>query len=310
MRLPDFLIIGAAKSGTTTLYKYLCLHPQIYMSTPKEPQFFDENYAKGVEWYSSLFTNAKQDQVCGEATTSYTHQTHLFPIPERIFSLLPKVKLIYIMRHPVDRAYSQYVQQLKLAQARQRHMKDASFKVPETFEELLKRGNSVVDANDYMQRINVLAPSMYMDRIEEYLKFFPKESFMFLLFEDFIQNPKDILHRICKFINVDDRIDLTSNDKLAANKAEDHQEWYIRSRITKPLRSIPAIGKVAALLPQELRDTAYQILQKLPYRKQVEQEYIPQKMLPDTRQMLLETFREPNQKLAEFLNRDLSHWSL
>ncbi|NER32103.1 MAG: sulfotransferase domain-containing protein, partial [Symploca sp. SIO1C4] len=74
MRLPDFLIIGAAKSGTTTLYKYLCRHPQICMSNPKEPDFFaiDHIYDQGIDWYSSLFSEARLKQVCGEASTTYT----------------------------------------------------------------------------------------------------------------------------------------------------------------------------------------------------------------------------------------------
>ena len=73
-RLPDFIIIGSAKSGTTSLYDYLLEHPLIYMSNPKEPCFFDENVAwdKGVAWYSSLFSGAENDQICGEASTNYT----------------------------------------------------------------------------------------------------------------------------------------------------------------------------------------------------------------------------------------------
>ncbi|MFT6249112.1 MAG: hypothetical protein ACJAZQ_002324 [Cognaticolwellia sp.] len=309
MRLPDFLIIGAAKSGTSSLYNYLRRHHQIFMPDRKEPQFFDVNYGNGVEWYSALFNNAKPDQVCGEATTAYTHRTHLFPVPDRIYALLPNTKFIYIMRNPVDRAYSQYVQQIKVGQVKQRNLNDSSFEIPETFEELLKRGDSVAQVDDYMEKVKVLAPSMYMDRINEYLEFFPKESFLFLLFEDLIENPEDTLRNICEFIGVDSTIDIVGNEEAVENRAENHKDWYIRSRFTKPLRGIPGMKIIKSLLPKGFKDGAYQVLKKLPYKKDLEQQYIPQKMLPETRQMLLAKFEEPNQRLAEFLNKDLSRWS-
>ena len=114
-RLPDFIIIGAAKAGTTTLHHYLDLNPQIYMSSPKEPCFFsdDEIYVKGVDWYSSLFSSAKPDQACGEASTRYSPYPQYTEAAPRMAELLPHVKLIYIMRHPVDRAYSHHVHEMK-----------------------------------------------------------------------------------------------------------------------------------------------------------------------------------------------------
>ena len=74
MRLPNFFIIGAAKSATTTLYKYLASHPQIHMSVEKEPNFFgaDIKYQRGLTWYSELFSEAEVGQICGEASTDYS----------------------------------------------------------------------------------------------------------------------------------------------------------------------------------------------------------------------------------------------
>ena len=114
-KIPDFIIIGAAKSGTTSLYKYLCRHPQIFMCTPKEPDFFsiDANYFKGIDWYYSLFNEASPTQVCGEASTTYSRWHQHPKAAERIYQSLGQVKLIYIMRHPVDRAYSFYVHRFK-----------------------------------------------------------------------------------------------------------------------------------------------------------------------------------------------------
>lgn len=312
MRLPNFLIIGAAKSGTTTLYEYLCRHPQIFMSTPKEPNFFAKeiNYQKGIEWYASLFEEAQSGQICGEASTPYTHQLQIPELPERIVRVLPDVKLIYIMRHPVDRAYSQYQQQIKIAQGVNRRAKVKAFKIPETFEELLQRGKQVIEADDYMNKIDVLAASNYIAIIERYLKYFERESFLFLLLDDLISKPQETITKVCNFLNIDSEIDLISKEPIKANLAVEHRSWFLRSQITAPLKEIPGVATVAGLMPQALRDSAYSILKKLPYKKSVEQQYLPQSMLPETRAILLQKFQEPNQRLAEFLDRDLSHWSI
>ncbi|NET07282.1 MAG: sulfotransferase domain-containing protein [Symploca sp. SIO2B6] len=291
MRLPDFLIIGAAKSGTTTLYKYLCRHPQICMSNPKEPDFFaiDHIYDQGIDWYSSLFSEAGLKQVCGEASTTYTRLPKFPKAAERIAQVLPKVKMIYIIRHPVDRAYSHHVHEIKCHEQ----------KPKTTFEEGIKERSYLVDSGNYMKHI------------EQYLQFFPRESLLIMLMEDLIHKPADTMEKICSFIGVDDKIDLVQNSPIAANQAHQDAQWFLRSKITSPLRAIPGVVFIANLLPQGLRDLAYQVLKALPYyRKQGEkQSYLPPPMLPETRQMLLEKFSEPNLRLAEFLNRNLSHWN-
>lgn len=305
MRLPNFLIIGSSKSGTTTLYKYLCSHPQIFMSNPKEPQFFamDERYEKGLEWYARLFEDASSSQVCGEASGRYTDFPKYPQAAARIAKHLPNVKLIYIMRHPVDRAYSHYVQTIKWNQkvATKPNLSEyrttaTTAKITETFEENITHDSRYLDISNYMLQI------------EQYLQFFSRESFLFLLMEDLIDNPINILKQICHFIGIDEEINLVEDDPIVANKASDHAQWFIRSRITAPLKSIPGMTRIASLLPQTVRDTAYNTLRLLPNRHQVEKDYLPQPMLPETRQMLLEKFREPNQKLESFLQRDLSHW--
>ncbi|MDY6940481.1 MAG: sulfotransferase [Cyanobacteriota bacterium] len=294
MRLPDYLIIGSAKSGTTTLYKYLCRHPQIYMSRVKEPEFFarDENYARGMDWYGSLFLDAKPDQICGEASTIYTRSPQFPQAPSRIARALPNVKFIYLMRNPVDRAFSHYAHQIKTAQNTKTQLV-----VRETFEEALKKPNCLLDSSHYLYQI------------ECYLEFFPRESFLFLLMEDVIQDTESTLQKVCQFLNVDSEIDLVQQNSIYANQAKEHTQRVLRSQMTASLKSVPGVRTIASVLPQSVKDSAYQILKKLPYRQTVEQKYVPQPMLRETRQMLLEKFREPNQKLAEFLNRDLSAWS-
>ncbi|MEQ9237522.1 sulfotransferase domain-containing protein [Coleofasciculus sp. E2-BRE-01] len=322
MKLPYFLIIGAAKSGTTTLYQYLCRHPQVYMSTPKEPEFFarDDRYAKGIEWYASLFSQAEPHQICGEASTIYTLWPHFPETAARIARWLPHVKLIYVMRHPVDRAYSYYVQLIKNAQNTRRQLK-----IIKTFEESINPDvmpdvmqvvpppvpdPKIVDSHLPKCPGLYLDGSDYIQQIEQYLQFFPREAFLFLLMEDLIQSPADSIKRVFKFLEIDDEFDVIRDNPIAANQTRTHTNWFLRSRITAPLKKIPGIYRTAKLLPQGTRDQVYHLLKRLPYyNAQVEKQYLPQPMRPETRQMLLEKFCQPNQRLAEFLNRDLSHWS-
>jgi hypothetical protein len=312
MPLPDFLIIGSAKSGTTTLHKYLCQHPQIFMTIPKEPSYFADfarGYGKDINWYISLFDDAKPNQICGEASTPYTHQTIYKPeIPKLIFETVPDVKLIYIMRHPVDRAYSQYIHQIKIFQGKYRKQGLPPFKIPETFEQLIQRGSSVIKNDDYMQRIDVIATSKYIDQINLYLNFFPREKFLFLFFEDLCKDPAKILSEIFDFLGVEQNINWGNEKAIIANQSNYHHQWYLRDKITTPLKSIYFINKIYKLFPQKFRDLIYKYLKQLSYTKKLEKEYIPQLMLPETRQMLLKEFQESNKLLANFLNCDLPNW--
>jgi hypothetical protein len=111
---PDFVVIGAMKSATTTLHEQLSRQSGIFMSRPKEPNFFsdDEVYARGWSAYSSLFRAAESGQLRGESSTHYTKLPTFPRTVERMTQALPRIKLIYLMRHPIDRLVSQYVHEL------------------------------------------------------------------------------------------------------------------------------------------------------------------------------------------------------
>ncbi|MCB2426634.1 sulfotransferase domain-containing protein [Methylophaga pinxianii] len=113
MPKPDFIIIGAMKSATSTLHEQLALQPGFFMSTPKEPNFFsdDDIYNLGLDWYSDLFSKAEIDDICGESSTHYTKLPDYPQTLERMRSYLPSLKLIYVVRHPIDRLISHYMHQ-------------------------------------------------------------------------------------------------------------------------------------------------------------------------------------------------------
>lgn len=113
-RGPDFIVIGAMKCATTTLHAQLSRQPGLFMSQPKEPNFFsdDEVFARGFDWYASLFRGAAEGDIRGESSTHYTKlPTHPRAV-ERMAQALPHVKLIYVMRHPIDRLISHYIHEL------------------------------------------------------------------------------------------------------------------------------------------------------------------------------------------------------
>jgi hypothetical protein len=290
-RLPDFLIIGAAKSGTSTLYQHLTRHPRIYMSTIKEPCFFDADVAwdKGLDWYRSLFADAGPEQICGEASTNYTRWPQVPDVPARISKILPDVKLIYILRHPVDRAYSHYVH---------RYTKEVCPGQPfeETFEEFVEHDPMCLDSSDYLLQIN------------QYLEYFPRESFLFLLLDDLKRDPEALLRNAFRFLGVDEKADFLAAEEVMENQATSFREGKLREHITAPLRKNPILRGLAYSVPQSWRDRAYAMLQKTDYGKRVSSDHTSQPMREETREALLERYGASNGALSEMTGLDLSHW--
>lgn len=292
---PDFIIIGAAKAGTTTLHHYLTRHPRIFMSDPKEPTFFarDERYQRGTDWYLSLFANASRDQLCGEASTNYTNWPLYPSTVERMHALVPETRLIYLMRHPVDRAYSHYLQLIHNVRT-----DDPDYKFRDTFEQHIEKDDSVIQS------------SLYMQQIERFLERYPRDRLLLLFFEDFMRKPGIILDRFVDFLGLEPGFDFLANGNVSANINKNKEFWLVRSKLTAPLRSLPGGQWLADRLSKKTRDRIYALLSRLPQKKRIEAEYIPPKMLPETRARLLKYFHGPNEKLAQFLGTDLAHWSV
>jgi len=281
-RLPDFLIIGAAKSGTTSLHRYLERHPQLFMSTPKEPEFFsiDSVFARGEAWYRDLFRDARDDQVCGEASTSYTRWPQVPDANGRIAHMLPGVKLVYLMRHPVDRSYSQYAHDMRR-------------QVAMTFEQALEQNSMYVDS------------SLYMKQIRRYLEHYDREAMLFLFSSDLRKNPDGLLRQVQDFLGVP-QVSLTQAGPIEANPGG--SEYYIRSLTTEPLKKLPVLSWLARTLPPGPRGRLYAAIRVSPLGRWLDRRYQLPPLTGETRRRLIELFKEPNRELAEFVGRDLSEW--
>lgn len=291
-RSPNFMIIGASRSATSTLYNYLTRHPQVFITTSKEPQFFsrDSVYSRGTAWYSALFAGAKEDQLCREASTTYTRWPLTPDVPARIARISSETKFIYIMRHPVDRAFSHY----------KHHMRTD---VTITFEEAMNCKDAIYEG---WNGEGYVYCSLYIRQIEQYLRYFPREAFLFLLFDNFIQDPTKTLEQCQHFLGIPQMDLIAANPVIAGASGPEH---FIRKRTTQRLRRIPGIGKAADALPKAWRDRLFRVLKHSPVGKALMKRFQVPPMQEETRLRLLKLFEEPNCELAAFLGRDLSGWS-
>jgi len=175
--LPNFLVIGAARSGTTWISKNLELHPEIYIPRKKELHFFDSQYSKGVSYYESYFSDVDSATAIGEATPAYLHDE---PAAARIREHLPDVKMIASLRNPVDRLYSRYWN------ARGRFSENEGL----SFEDKIA------------QKPALITEGFYVDHLRRYLDLFPREQFLILLFDDLISDPLNFMVQMCRFLGI------------------------------------------------------------------------------------------------------------
>lgn len=182
MKGPNLFIVGAQKSGTTSLHSYLGRHPDVFMSEPKEPGFFvpelDGYYSKEDEWYSDLFKNGQNARYRGEASTHYTKRPVYEGVAERIHNAAPEAHIIYLMREPVSRAISHYWHNLH------------------KFEE----HRSIISA---MQENPVYkAFGDYAFQLEPYLRVFGSNRVFTLTFETLTSNPLETVNSLLKWLDL------------------------------------------------------------------------------------------------------------
>ena len=175
----NFMIIGAQKCGTTSLAEQLAKHPEICFCKTKEPAYFNTtaDWQAGLSRYHALFTPAPRE-ICGEASTSYTFLPEYPETHSRLYSYNPELKLIYIMRNPVERIMSHYAHRLSLGRINA---------LPE---------NEVFARPDYINR------TRYSYQIGPYLELFGRKNILLLLFEDYIHHQEETLKQTALFLGI------------------------------------------------------------------------------------------------------------
>lgn len=220
--LVNFLIVGAQKSGTTALLHFLQEHPQVFM--PKdEVHFFDADHlfqTKNINYesYHRIFSKHNSAKAVGEKTPIYMYWTG---IAERIQAYNPKMKLIFILRNPIERAYSQYIME------KNRNLESLPFFLALRFEKLRLRRSATKQHRvySYMDR------GYYSKQIKNYLRYFPKEQIFFIKNEDLKDAHHSTIERICKFLEIE-HIPHSQTKKIHSNDylpmARIDQKYLIR----------------------------------------------------------------------------------
>ncbi len=229
MALPDFLIIGAMKCGTSTLQAQLAAQNQIFMTTPKEPNFFsdDDTYALGLDWYKGLFKGAEPHQLKGEASTHYTKLPTYPNCIDRMYGVLQSPKFIYMIRDPLARAVSHYIHEWTMGEMSGNI--DAAF---EKHPELVTYGQ-------------------YAMQIEPYIKQYGMEQIHLTSLENLKADPQGTLDDIGNFLELESPLQWQS--EIARVNASDE-------RIRRfPLQAILFDNPIATklrrtLIPHAIRD--------------------------------------------------------
>jgi hypothetical protein len=201
--LPDFVIIGTQKGGTTYLYHLLGQHPLVQPAASKELHFFDLFYEEGIEWYRRCFPAPRWEDgrrtITGEASPYYLFHPYA---AERMAKVVPEARLIALLRNPVDRAYSLYQQQVKKG-----HETLKFEEAMEAEEARLRseRGRMLEDehlASFEHQHFSYLSRGIYVDQLPRWFRFFGREQLLVLKSEDFFENPIETLQVVLEFLGL------------------------------------------------------------------------------------------------------------
>jgi Sulfotransferase domain len=197
--LPDFLIVGAQKAGTTALYAYLRWHPGITGPSWKEVSFFDRHYRRGISWYRGQFPLRSRGKLVGEASPGYLFH----PLgPERVAATVPGVRLIALLRDPVDRALSHYHHEVALGR------EPLSFEEALGAEEERTRGEEarMIREPGYFSHAwwdhTYVARGRYAEQLERWLAAFPREQLLVLASEELSRDPAGMYARVLDFLGV------------------------------------------------------------------------------------------------------------
>ena len=298
---PNFFIIGAERSGTTSLWLYLKQHPDIYMSPIKEPQFFSwgeqewnffgpgdtrthepKSLVKNLVQYQSLFEKVSDEKVIGEASTSYLYSSRAM---ERLWRFAPSAKLIAILRNPVDRAHSAFVK---------RHYMAGSEPLTDFSEALQEEERRI--RNNWYPAYHYKHKGYYYSQLKPYFDLFGQGQILVLLYEDLVRNPRAMLRETLRFLKVDESFLPKEFGQYNTSKISRSSKVTVFLKRVTQNRFFREVRRSSKLLDRFIRQ-AYLINGK------------PRPELsPEIRKRLVEMYREDIVKLQDLIGRDLRVW--
>lgn len=275
MRLPDFLIIGAQKAGSTWLAHRLNQHPDIFIPN-RELHYFNnqKNYQKGEKWYASHFDEAEPEQLIGEKTPNYLFGDlqgiagHDPQVLSHISQTIPNAKLIIVLRDPVERALS----------AAKHFIRTGRISPFIGLDELLTAESVQPDC------YGILQGGFYAHQISTVLEYFPPEQVLILIFEeDVVANPAKALMRVCNFLGIDDSFEFSALDERSNAFASSRLRMVIDYYLPLLRRVTPLLDY---FLPKAKMDLS-----------------------PEARARLIDYYTDENRRLCKMIGREIGCWT-
>jgi hypothetical protein len=268
-RLPDFVIIGAAKAATTWLSYSLGAHPEVFLPS-QELHYFSRFHDRGEAWYGAHFRGAQETQLIGEKSASYLADAET---PLRLHGLLPRARLIAQLRNPIERAYSDYCMHYR-------------------------RGQVGTDIHRYLDPARTPIPRLlehgfYYRQLMNFMRVFPREQIRILLYDGIRERPSEVFADVCGFLGIDDTVAPQSVESRIKDKATPVIPPAARrllaplKELVAPYRQTRAFAAVRGLFARTLR-------------------YPP--LTPGLRERLAVLYARDIASLSELLGRDLSIW--
>ncbi len=276
--LPNLIIIGTQKAGTTSLHYYLNLHPQIAMSREKELNFFipQRNWRLGIEWYAGKFREGAP--VRGESSPNYTNYPLYTDVPKLMHSVVPEARLIYILRDPIDRIVAHYVHRVS----------DGRENLP--FEEALRD----LESSRYVWR------SRYCAQLERFLEFYPMERILVLNQTDLRNRRIETLRQIFRFLGVDEDFVSPAFSRTIHATADKRRKNRFALWMKRMAESPPA-----RLVPSHVRYSIGRILY-IPFSTKIERPTVS----PELRRRLSDFLRDDVDRLRKLTGMTFDDWSI
>lgn len=298
MTLPNFLIIGAAKSGTTAVYTYIKQHPQIFMSEQKELRYFSytdeppsdtpKDYihpsVTTFEAYQQHFDQVTNETIIGESSPMYMYTPGT---AERIKNILPDVKLFAILRNPIDRAYSAYTHALR------------EWKEPAGSFDLALQQEEARIATGWGMLWHYKRAGLYYQQLIPYFRVFEPERIKVVLYDDLVSNSNKLLKELFSYLNVDEDFQPDTSHRPNVSGFPKSQIYHDFMKMifikNNPIKSLSRL-----IFPKETRKNVMVSMRSYNLEKRA--------MSQEIRDSLREYYQEEILLLGKILNRDLSHW--
>lgn len=286
--LPNTFVLGASKSGTSSLHYFLQQHPEVFMSKIKEPHFFDNNkmYNKGILFYSKkYFKGSEKCPIRGEATPSY-FSNHVAVIPRILetYYYNNEIKFIIILRDPVQRAWSHYLHKIRNATEN------------ESFEKALLLEKARLKENHW---VGYFTEGCYASHLQQWFNFFPPKSFYICFIEDLISDPEQFLFDLYNFLMISSDIKIDYQTKINTARVPRYiwlMKFLAKDSIFKKTTHI--------ILPLTLRRKIRLSLRQWNLTSRPKQENLD----PQLSLKLRQAYKDEITTLENMLSKNLSHW--